>query len=172
MAAGLVSGPLGAAVVTWRAASPGHARAGIVAFVLGAGTLLVLLAPAVAALLPTHGGFYGFDPYRVADAARLPSSVAFLVPALLMVVGTVWRWCAEEAPGSHRRAWATLAAIAVVAVPAGVLLIVAWWAPSCPSGRTCLPEAGISFERPWVGRQRDRTTDSTRRPRGAKARAS
>lgn len=148
IATSLVCAPLGAAVVAWRAASPGHRWASIVAFVLGAGTLSVFLVSIVAALMPTHDGFYGVDPYRVADAARLPWSVAVLVPASLMLAGTTLRWCVADRSRSRRRAWVACASLAVVVAPVGVLLTVAWWAPSCRPGWTCLPEAGITFAMP------------------------
>ncbi len=136
------------AVVAWRAASAGRGSEELVALVLGGGALLVVLGPAFLLLLPLDGGFYGLDPYALATAARLPWSVAVLVPAALMGIGATQRWCASSGEAAQHRglvAWGvTLALVVVVGTMAGIQVM----QPTCGAGRTCVPAAGVSFVLP------------------------
>ncbi len=136
------------AVVSWRAASPHQPIAGVIAFTIGAVALVVLLGHAVLLLLPPHG-LYGLDVYKVWSAARLPSSLVVLVPAALMVFGSVSRWCVsgDAALVRRRRLTASGTTLAIV-VSIGALVAVDAAQPACGPGRTCVAAAGISFVLP------------------------
>jgi hypothetical protein len=144
----LVCIPLGSALVAWRAASPDRVPERWASFALGAGTIGLLVGSCAAALLPWYGGFYGLSMYRLADAARLPWSVAVLVPAACMVLGTTRRWRVAREGETDRRTRIVAAVAAVIVVPMGALIALAILAPSCPPGRVCVPEAGVSFVQP------------------------
>lgn len=136
------------AMVSWRAAGPHRPQVGIIAFTIGALALLVLLVPPVALLLPPDG-LYGLDADAVLSAARLPWSIAILVPAGLMVFGTVRRWCvAGGAAAVRRRTLIAAAAALAILVSVGALVAVDAAQPACGPGRTCVASAGISFVLP------------------------
>ena len=148
----VILGLLGAcsltAVVSWRAASPHRPIAGVIAFTIGAVALVVLLAPAVFLLLPPHG-LYGLDVYKVWSAARLPSSLVVLVPAALMVFGSVSRWCVSgDAASVRRRRWIASGTTLAILASIGALAAVDAAQPACGPGRTCVAAAGISFVLP------------------------
>jgi hypothetical protein len=136
------------AVVSWRAAAPSRPRAGIMAFAIGVLALIVILVPAVAVLLPP-AGLYGLDVYAVGSAARLPWSVVIVVPAVLMVFGTVRRWCVvgDAAAIRRRKRIATAATLAILA-PISALVAVDAAQPFCDPSRTCVAGVGISFVLP------------------------
>jgi len=135
-------------VVSWRAASPHRPIAGVIAFTIGAVALVVLLAPAVFLLLPPHG-LYGLDVYKVWSAARLPSSLVVLVPAALMVFGSVSRWCVSgDAALVRRRRWIASGTTLGILASIGALVAVDAAQPACGPGRTCVAAAGISFVLP------------------------
>jgi len=136
------------AMVSWRAAAPRQPIAGVIAFTIGALALVVPLVPAVSPLLPPHG-LYGLDVYRVWSAAYLPWSLAVLVPAALMVFGTVSRWCVSgDAALVRRRRWIASSTALAILVSIGALVAVDAAQPACGPGRTCLAAAGISFVLP------------------------
>ena len=136
------------ATVSWRAATTHRPLAGVIAFTIGALALVVLLVPAASLLLPPNG-LYGLDVNAVWSAARMPFSFAILVPAALMVFGTVRRWCvAGDALVVHRRTTVALAAALAILAPIGALVVVDAAQPACGAGRTCVPSAGISFVLP------------------------
>jgi hypothetical protein len=142
-----------AAIVCRRASAPARPLAGLIAFAMGIVVVVALLALAVAPLLPPDG-LYGIDLYAVWTAARLPASVAILVPAALAVYGTVARWCAtDDARISRRRAVIAAAVALAIVAPVGTLVAVDAAQPACGLGRTCVPAAGISFVLPagWSG---------------------
>jgi hypothetical protein len=134
--------------VTWRAAAPHRPHAGITAFAIGCLTLIVLVAPPVALLLPPNG-LYGLDVEALWSAGRLPWSLAVLVPAALMVFGTGRRWCvAGGAAVVRRRAWFAAAATVAILASLGALVAVDAAQPACGPGRTCVASAGVSFVLP------------------------
>jgi hypothetical protein len=149
---GLSLGFLGACglagVVSWRASSPSRPRARIMAFTIGVLALIVILAPAVAVLLPP-AGLYGLDIYGIGSAARLPWSVVIVVPAALMVFGTVSRWAitGHTAAIRVRKRIATATTLAIL-VPISALVAVGAAQPLCDPGRTCIAGVGISFDLP------------------------
>jgi hypothetical protein len=136
------------AMVSWRAAAPRQPIAGVIAFTIGALALVVPLAPAASLLLPPHG-LYGLDVNAVWSAAHLPWSLAVLVPAALMVFGTVSRWCVSgDAALVRRRRWIASAAALAILASIGALVAVDAAQPACGPGRTCIASAGISFVLP------------------------
>lgn len=136
------------AVVAWRAAAPDRTRAGIITFAIGGLALIVVLVPSVVVLLPPDG-LYGLDLYAVGSAARLPWSLAIVVPALLMVAGTVNRWRAmgDAATGRRRTRIVTASTLAIL-LPITALTAVDAAQPACGWGRVCVVAAGISFDLP------------------------
>jgi hypothetical protein len=136
------------AVVAWRAGAPDRPRAGILTFAIGVFALVVILLPAVVVLLPSDG-LYGLDLYAVGSAARFPWSVVILVPASLMVAGTVNRWrAARDVTEARRRTRIATAATLVILVPILGLAAVDAAQPACGWGRVCVAKAGISFDLP------------------------
>jgi len=136
------------AVIAWRAAAPNRPRAGIMTFAIGALALIVILLPAVAVLLPS-AGLYGLDLYAVGSATRFPWSLAIVVPAALMVFGTVRRWCATgDAAAVRRRTRIATATTLVILAPIVALVAVDAAQPACGWGRVCVATAGISFDLP------------------------
>ena len=134
--------------VSWRAAAPHHPLAGTIAFTIGALALLVLLVPPVALLLPPNG-LYGLDVDAVRSAARLPWSLAVLVPAALMLFGTVRRWCVAGGTAVVRRRTRIAAATTIALFASiGALVVVDAAQPACGPGRTCVPSARISLVLP------------------------
>jgi hypothetical protein len=136
------------AIVSWRAAARHRPLAGVVAFTIGALALVVLLVPAVIPLLPPNG-LYGLDVDAELSAAHLPWSLAVLVPAALMVFGTVRRWCVVGGAAVVRRR-TLIAAAAALAILVSICALVAVGAaqPACGPGRTCVAPVGISFVLP------------------------
>jgi hypothetical protein len=136
------------AMVSWRAAAPHRPIAGVIAFTIGAVALVVLLAPAASFLLPPNG-LYGLDVYAVWSAARLPGSLAVLVPAALMVFGSISRWCVSgDAALVRRRRWIASGTTLAIVVSIGALVAADAAQPACGPGRTCVAAAGISFVLP------------------------
>jgi hypothetical protein len=146
--AALVSLPALASVVTWRAASPERVLAARAALGIAVTALVVLFAPFAAALLPQQGGFYGITVYRLAEAARLPWSLAVTVPATLVVLVVAARWRVEVPEAVRRRTVVIAAVLGTAGIALGGLVAVNVMGPACPSGRVCVPAAGFSFVLP------------------------
>lgn len=146
---------LGACAIVAFRARWGGSFAVAAAFVLGLIGLILLLAPAVARILPWTGGLYGIN----LDGLEGPFVVWAILapPAVLLIVGSVRRWCAMGGETAGRRARRAGAVAVAVAVAIVTLIAVDVAAPLCPRGRTCVPAAGISLVLPhgWSRRVAD-----------------
>ena len=136
------------AVVAWRAAAPERTLEGVVAFAIGIGVLgLVLFQVLLGAASATE--WFGLDVWALRSGPFSAIPVVAVVPASLMVLGTVWRWSARRGGRSPwRRVAISVAALAAAALTVGGAVAAGTVRPSCPPARTCVPSMGISFDLP------------------------
>ena len=143
---GAAAAGLGACAMVAFRARWGGPFAVAAAFVLGLIGLILLLAPAVARILPWTGGLYGIN---LDGLEGLFFAWAILAPpAVLLIVGSVRRSCATGGESAGRRARRAGAVAVAIAVPIVALIAVDIAAPLCPQGWTCIPAAGVSLVLP------------------------
>jgi hypothetical protein len=153
--AGAAAAGLGACAIVAFRARWGGPFAVAVAFVLGLIGLILLLAPAVARILPWTGGLYGINLDGLEGLFVVWAILA--PPAVLLIIGSVRRWCAMGGESAGRQARRAGVVAVAIAVPIVALIAVDIAAPLCPRGRACIPAAGISLVLPdgWSRRIAD-----------------